>query len=874
MEVRNMVEDKSGRIWVGTMDGLMSFDSNFDKPEQIKFEIYHKKNQYSITDIDVNTIYQDHNSQIWISMFGGGLNRMTGSDAAHNPEFKQYSISDGLNNDVVKSMVEDNDYRLWLATDTGLSYIDMASGRIMNFDKYDGFPQVSVEDNAAICTDEGDLWIGCAQGILSFSPSKLESRSSDYKTFIVGCEVSNRDVNMSDPDGIIDKSISYVDGITLKHNQSMFTFEFAALNFSNQNRVSYRYRLEGYEKEWHYNGRNRIASYTNVPPGKYTFCVETIDEANPELNSSRSITVTILPPWWASGFAYTIYAVLLVSLLILAIRLSLFMIRVKNDVYIEQRLSELKIKFFTNISHELRTPLTLIIGPIQELKEKENLSPKGRQYVELMERNVSQMLQLVNQLLDFRKIQNGKMRLHVSLFDMVSMVSSFEKEFRVLADENEVSFTFQLPAEPIKVWADKEKMGIVIRNILSNAFKFTSQGGNVFVSVASEDNDTKCVIKIEDDGIGIPQSKLSEIFERFAQADNNRTANYRGTGIGLALSKEIVNLHHGKLYAESVEGKGSTFVIELQPDKEHYTASEADFYMGEDNEEKQVASGVEQAPQVHRADVKADSSLPTLLIVEDNKDLCDMLKLQLDERFNIYTAADGEDGLKKVHLYHPDIVVTDQMMPRMDGLKMLQHIRSDFSVSHIPVIVLTAKGDDENKTRAINMGANAYITKPFSRDYLVARIDQLLKERRLFQERLWQTVRSDSAAAEQQNTPEKNYEEYLEKRDLQFLEKIHQIIEEHIDDSDFNAEAVSSTIGLSRSAFFKKMKSLTGFSPSDLIKDVRLTKAMELIKTTDKSIAEIAFAVGFKDSGYFGKCFRKKYNQTPKESIIVWRKSE
>jgi YesN/AraC family two-component response regulator len=251
-----------------------------------------------------------------------------------------------------------------------------------------------------------------------------------------------------------------------------------------------------------------------------------------------------------------------------------------------------------------------------------------------------------------------------------------------------------------------------------------------------------------------------------------------------------------------------------------------------------------------------------------------MLKLQLDERFNIYTAADGEDGLKKVHLYHPDIVVTDQMMPRMDGLKMLQHIRSDFSVSHIPVIVLTAKGDDENKTRAINMGANAYITKPFSRDYLVARIDQLLKERRLFQERLWQTVRSDSAAAEQQNTPEKNYEEYLEKRDLQFLEKIHQIIEEHIDDSDFNAEAVSSTIGLSRSAFFKKMKSLTGFSPSDLIKDVRLTKAMELIKTTDKSIAEIAFAVGFKDSGYFGKCFRKKYNQTPKESIIVWRKSE
>jgi signal transduction histidine kinase/DNA-binding response OmpR family regulator/ligand-binding sensor domain-containing protein len=874
MEVRNMVEDGNGRIWVGTMDGLMSFDSNFKTPESIDFEIYHKKNQYSIVDIDVNTMYKDKNSKIWISMFGGGLCRLLDYDSTkHFPNFKQYDVSDGLNSDMVKSMVEDNDYRLWFASDAGLSYYDMSSGRILNFDKYDGFPQVNVEDNAALCTGDGDIWIGCAQGVLSFSPNKIESRAMNYKTFIVGCEVSNKDISMDDPSGIIDKCISYVDGITLKHNQSMFTFEFAALNYNNQNRISYRYILEGYEKEWHYNGRNRIASYTNVPPGKYTFRVETLDEANPDLDSSRSIVVTILPPWWASKFAYTLYVIIAIALLYLGFRFVMFMIKVKNDVYIEQRLSELKIKFFTNISHELRTPLTLIIGPIQELKEKENLSDKGRQYVELMERNINQMLQLVNQLLDFRKIQNGKMRLHVSRFDMVAMVASFEKEFRVLADENEVSFTFQLPAEPIKVWADKDKMAIVIRNILSNAFKFTSQGGNVFVTVSSEENDSKCVIKIEDDGVGIPQSKLTEIFERFAQADNGRNANYRGTGIGLALSKEIVNLHQGKLYAESVEGKGSTFIIEILPGKEHYNTSEVDFYMGEESKAPEKEAVEESVVEEQKSDVKANSSLPTLLIVEDNRDLCNMLKLQLEERFNIYTASDGEEGLKRIHLYHPDIVVTDQMMPKMDGLKMLQTIRADFSISHIPVIVLTAKGDDENKTKAINLGANAYITKPFSRDYLLARIDQLLKERKLFQERLWKSVRPEGAQSEEQSA-EKDYEQYLEKRDLQFLEKVHRIVEEHIDDSEFNAETISSTIGLSRSAFFKKLKSLTGFSPTDLIKDIRLNKSMDLIKTTDMTITEIAFAVGFKDSGYFGKCFRKKFNQTPKECVLQWRKSE
>ena len=259
-----------------------------------------------------------------------------------------------------------------------------------------------------------------------------------------------------------------------------------------------------------------------------------------------------------------------------------------------------------------------------------------------------------------------------------------------------------------------------------------------------------------------------------------------------------------------------------------------------------------------------DNSLPSLLLVEDNKDLCSMLKLQLDDKFNVYIANDGAEGLKKVHLYHPDIVVTDQMMPEMDGMEMLQRIRKDFQISHIPVIILTAKNDDEAKTKAITLGANAYITKPFSKDYLLARIDQLLGERKLFREKVWK---------QDEEVDDNNYEQYLVKKDVQLLEKIHQVIEENLDNSDFNIDTIASNIGLSRSAFFKKLKSLTGLAPVDLVKEIRLNKSIELIKNTDLSISEIAFAVGFKDSGYYSKCFRKKYNQTPREYMNEYRKS-
>lgn len=867
MEVRNITEDHNGRIWVGTTDGLMSFDGNFNLPEEIVFETYRdEKASSNIADNDIYALYKDAGSQIWVSVFGGGLNKLIKYDSiTHKPIFKTYGMREGLNTDVIVSIVEDDKQNLWLATESGLSRFNKETGRFRNYDKYDGFQGLAMEEGSAMRTQNGELWLGCREGVLTFNPEKLEVSDNEYKTYIVDFKISNKDLRTFKDKPVITESIKYTDALTLDYDQSMFTLEFAALNYANQNRVSYRYILEGYEKEWHDNGKNRIASYTNVPPGRYTFRVQSLDEANPDLLSARTLGITILPPWWKSGWAYGIYILSGIAFLVVAVRLIFLMMKMKNDVYIEQKLSELKIRFFTNISHELRTPLTLIKGPIQELKEKEKLSSKGLQYVDLMEKNTDQMLHLVNQILDFRKIQNGKMRLHVSLVNLNAVLKSFHEEFHVLAEENEINYSFYLPDEPIMLWADKERLEIVVRNIISNAFKFTPSGGSIFVSTGITDDDKKCFIRVEDSGIGIAQHKLTEIFERFSQAENIRVSHYQGTGIGLALSKEIVLLHHGTITVESQQQKGATFHIELLLGKEHYKPAEVDFYVSDNETIDELSQSSKKTKKEDRMEAEhADSSLPSLLVVEDNRDLINLIKLQLEDKFNIYTAGNGVEGLKKVHLYHPDLVVADQMMPEMDGIEMLRHIRNDFQISHIPVIILTAKNDDEAKTNAITVGANAYITKPFNKEYLVARIEQLLKERKLFCERVWH---------QEEHQEIDNYEQYLVKKDVQLLDKIHKVIEENMDNCEFNIDAIATNIGLSRSAFFKKLKSLTGLAPVDLVKEIRLNKSVELIKNTDLSISEIAYAVGFKDSGYYSKCFRKKYNQTPREYMSEWRKS-
>lgn len=870
MEVRSLAEDKNGRMWVGTSDGLMSFSGNFKNPEQIQFEIYRNElNNSNMFDNDVYVLFKDASSQIWMSVFGGGLNKMLHYDEDKNmPVFKSYGVNQGLKSDIILSLTEDDDNALWLATENAITRFDKEKETFRNFDRYDGLHTVQMEEVSAIKLNSGKLMFGTRRGILTFDPQKIETYNSNYVTFIVDFWVSNRDLKSFDENPILRESIKFAKKIVLKHDQSSFAIEFAALNFYNQNRVSYKYILEGFEDDWHFNAKNRIASYPNIPPGKYTFRVHTVDEANIGLKSEKSIDIVILPPWWLTWWAKTFYFLLAAVALFFGFRAMLIYIKMRNEMYVEQRVAELKIKFFTNISHELRTPLTLIMGPIQELRQKQNLNEKGLQYVGLIEKNARQMLQLVNQILDFRKIQNGKMILHLSKINLNEIIQSLHDEFRVMAEENEISFIYQTTDEEYDLWADKEKVETVVRNLLSNAFKYTQPGGSIFISCGLAENGTKCFVRVEDTGVGIPQNKVSEIFERFFQDENSMSAQYPGTGIGLALSKEIVNLHHGHIHVESNKDKGSVFTMELLPGKEHFKSDEVNFYAADTRPADEITEELPATDmEVEELDISSDTNKPTLLVVEDNKDMRNLLHLQLDDHFRVITAVDGVDGLKKVHLHQPDIIITDQMMPEMTGTEMLEQIRNDFQISHIPVIMLTAKSDDESKIKAIHVGANVYITKPFNIEYLIACIEQLLIDRKMFREKIW-----NQEQVVEKNEAEDTYENYLQQKDFQFLEKIHQVIDENLDNSDFNIDSIADTLGISRSAFFKKLKSLTGLAPVDFIKEYRLSKSLEMLKNTDMTISEVAFAVGFRESGYYGKCFRKKYEQTPSEYINKYRK--
>lgn len=858
MEVRNIIEDEKGRIWVGTTDGLLSFDADVDSPAQISFEQY--QHDGNISNNDVYNLYKDQSGEIWMSVFGVGLIRLHHYDEMERkPVFKTYGTDQGLNSDVILSIIEDKLGNLWLSTEKGVSRFNLREEVFRNFDKYDGLDNYSMEEASTLLLGDGTIWFGCKEGVVYFSPDEIKDDTVNYPTFIVDMVVSNKKYDEWRNDSL---SVKYLKKVTLEHHQSMFSIEFAALNYYSQSHVRYRYILEGYEKEWHLADRNRVASYTNVPPGSYLFRVQAMDDTNPTLSSGTSLEIRIKPPWWKSPLAYVLYSLIFLVLLYFILRFVFLMIKMKNDVYIEHKLSELKIKFFTNISHELRTPLTLIKGPIQELREHESLSDKGGKYLNLMEKNTNYMLDLVNQILDFRKVENKKMRLHISPVQVNEILLSLHDDFISLAEEKKISFDYHLLEEELLVWADKEKLEIVVRNILSNAFKFTPAGGRILLTCGTDKDHQRCFIRIEDTGIGIPQSKLGEIFDRFSQ-----NSYYPGTGIGLAFSRELISLHHGTIKVESQEDKGSVFTVEIPLGKDHFDLSKVDFYM--DDLSKPVSSVPAESSVYPVAENDKDpvvdrGTLPSLLLIEDNRSLCDMLRMQLEDQFNVDVAYDGVEGLKKVRLNNPDIVVTDQMMPSMSGTELLTEIRNDFQISHIPVVMLTAKDDDDFRVKAIQLGVNAYITKPFHKKHLVARIEQLLNEQRLFRERLRNREHflSENGGG---------YNDFLIQKDMEFINHVTQIIEENIDNSEFNIDTIASSLNISRSAFFKKLKSITGLAPVDFVKEIRLSRSLELIKTTDLTVSEIAFAVGFRDSGYFGKCFRKKYGLTPREWMSQYR---
>ena len=864
--IRFIEEDSRGLLWIATTEGLLLLDPEQGTPDSYVFNHYEKVpgNESSLGSNDIYCIFSDRTDSIWLGTLGGGLHKLITYPAnGRSPEFRIIGKKDGLPSDVVLSIEADRNNNLWLSTENGIAHLNRMTGIIKRYDEYDGLQLSSFSEATSFTRSNGEILFGTMEGLYAFFAEDFTDEAVTINLVLTRFKIFNKDIVPGTRGSPLKSSITETDEIRLNHKQSMFSIEYTGLDYSAQHKMQYAYMLEGLDPPdsgWHYVNNQRTATYTNIPPGKYRFRVRFV---NPDLkgkNPERTLSITVLPPPWKTKWATAVYIVLLLLLLEMARRIIFTMIRLRNKVTVEREIVELKLRFFTNISHELRTPLTLIIGPVEEIIHSEKLSSKGLANIKLVEKNTKRLLKFINQLLDFRKAQNDKMVLKLTQVDLIMFVREIVANFRELAVEKNIDFKFSTDIDHLNIWMDKEKMDIVIFNLLSNAFKFTPAGRRIEANIRVLKHQDAVCLEVRDEGIGIPAEKTPLIFKRFAALHDPKNVRNIGTGIGLSLSKELIDLHSGSISFESKEGEGTKFTVILKQGKSHFHKEKVEFVEDQAIEEITKTSGEDVLTAVPLKDASgiktAAKDKPMLLIVEDNDDLRKFLGHQFSENFIVKEAENGQEGYVKARNLIPDIILSDVMMPVMDGIELLNSIKNDFTTSHIPVILLTAKSSVENRIEGLKYGADAYITKPFNLQYLQASVINLLEQRKMLLHKFSGHVRVlDFARSEIMVTD----------KDNEFLQNITGIIEENISNPDFKIEDIAQSLGLGRTSFFKKIKSLTGRSPIDFVNEFRLEKAAGLLEIGDYNISEISYRCGFSDPGYFSKRFRERFGMAPSD---------
>jgi signal transduction histidine kinase/DNA-binding response OmpR family regulator/ligand-binding sensor domain-containing protein len=864
--VRSLHLLPDGTMAVGTVEGLLLFDPS-EEPSTMRFRLAQKRpgDGSSLGNNDVIHMMTDSKGRVWVSTFGGGLNLLEGYDDGGEPRFRVYSENEGLASNIVLASTEGPDGDIWVSTERGLSRLDTREGTFANYSRWDGIPAATFSEATAATTPDGKVLMGSTTNLVVIDPATLASTVEPAALTFTGLQVDNREVTAG-PGGPLRTSISDAAEITLPHNYSVFRIEFAALNHRIGPRVSYMYRLEGFEREWTRVKEARGAVYTNVPHGDYRFVVRSVTDSGADTGDVIDVGVRVMTPPWKSWWAWLLYLTVGAAAAVFVYRTIDTRRRLRGEVRVERRLTELKLQFFTNISHELRTPLTLILGSVEEVGRREALSPRGESNVAMAGKNARRMLNLINQLLDFRKIAGGKMDIRVRRTDIVALVRGVVEDFREMASERRIELMTGTSSESLDGWVDPPRMESVVYNLLSNAFKYTPDGGRITVSVSHRPEQGHYTISVGDSGSGIPAGKQEVIFERFVQVDVPLEGQARGTGIGLALCREIAELHHGTISVESPPGEGATFTVKLPTGNARFNMDQIEF-------ESASAAGRQLAPKAtgaierQRVARKAPPGAPKLLLVEDNHELRVFIYNNLIDSYNVSEAADGVQALEMIAASPPDIIVTDLMMPRMDGIELTNTIRGNFETSHIPIVMLTARTETDSRTEAMRYGADGYITKPFSMELLQARIENLLRQRRNLLDRY------SSRGAQQGRSFELVPDEVVvTDRDERFLREIMEWIEAHLDDTELTIESMAVHLGIGRTTMYNKIKGLTGKSPVEIIKEYRVTKARGLLRTGQFTVSEAAYRVGFSDPGYFSKCFKEQYKISPAEFLKTNRK--
>lgn len=861
-KIRHMALDSAGNLWIGTTNGLLLLDADDHHSHVHRYTAYCKKpgDGQSLGNNDIQFIYRDSKNRMWLATSGGGFSKAVGNQPFVSMRFRNYTTNDGLPNNYVLSCVEDPVGNLWIATENGLSRFNPEKESCRNFDSYDGLPRVSFSEAAACrSVKAGHIYYGSSRGYIAFDPARINNSSNRTAANIVftGLQINNENVQPG-VNELLEKDINYVSNLTLRHDQNIISIDYAILDNRSGNRQVLVYRLLGFDSTWHDDSRQRRVTYTNLPPGHYVFEVKS---GATDLYSNapyRRLAITILPPLWKTWWAYLLYAIFIALILVFIRRTALAMIRLRNKIAVEQKLAALKVNFFTNVSHELRTPLTLIVNPIEQLAKKEKLSSDGAAYVEVAKKNAGRMMRFINQLLDLRKIESNKATLHISRLEIVSFVTNVGEHFRVELESRGIQLDIMAEQRELIAWVDAEKLDVVIYNLLANAVKFTPEGRNITIMIRSLADENCFAIEVRDQGPGVDKEKLKEIFELFYEGDQPAAGGQKGSGIGLALSRELVHLHGGSIYAANNAEGGLSVTVKLKLGYDHYKQEDISLIDGQHaSPQYQIQPAQQSLPQVPADAVPVNGEAPLLLLVEDNDDLRAFLEKQLSERYRVVAARDGAAGWQKAIQLMPDVIVSDIMMPVMDGIQMLDKIKNDINTSHIPVVLLSARHSIESQIEGLQYGADHYITKPFNNEFLLASIDNLLRQRK----KLFDTLVNKKPATELMSAP------VFTTGDENFLKEVIGIVEEKMTDPGFTLEMVAGNMKMSRSTFYKKFKSLTGIMPVEFVRDRRLQRARQYLDAGNTNIGEVAYLSGFSSPKYFSTCFREKYQVTPSDYI-------
>lgn len=884
LDICSFSEDINGKIWIGTQTGIYSYFNN-----QLSYE---KELNAQLPDIMVHGIIRDKNGKLWVGTFGKGVvvfdeddkklynfttdhsfpsnavNYMMEDsrkrilvatregiiifkDVSQPNVFVSFGAKEGLENTQVRAIQEDHDGYIWISTNGGISRLDEKNKRFYNYNYHDGIPMGDFMDGSTCITPDGTLFFGSQNGACYFNPRELSSpREVSPVTitqfFIYNKQTESRDTRLPVP---ISNRI-----VELPYNQNTFNISFNVLDYTQSSQVEFSYMLEGLENAWYSTQGDNQVTFRNIPHGNYVFKVKTRFRNQEWNENAAQLTVVIAPPLWLTWYAKLGYVILFIFALYALLRFYKRKLDLESSLEVErkqslnkQELNEERLRFYTNITHELRTPLTLILGPLEDLLSDATLSPKHANKISIIHDSATRLLNLINRILEFRKTETQNRKLSVAKGDLGQLVQEVGLRYKELNPNNKVNYHIHIETEDTEIFYDADMITIILDNLMSNAAKYTSEGDITLSLRSVEENQIKYTeISVSDTGHGIDAEALPHIFDRYYQAKSKYQAS--GSGIGLALVKGLSELHEGILKVESAVDTGTTFTLRLLTENTYPNAIHAQH----DMEKKPM-----DAEETTITDTPTENH-PIVLVVEDNTDIREYIRSSFTELYEVITAKDGKEGWELAQARIPNIIVSDIMMPVMDGIELCKRIKEDMRTSHIPVILLTAKDSLQDKEEGYASGADSYLTKPFSAKLLHSRINNLLETRK--------KIASLLALADTQPKQESAVSS-LNKLDNEFLQKITQIIEENLEMEKMDIAFIADKMCMSHSTLYRKIKGLTDMSANEFIRKVKMRKGVELLMSGQYTISEIAYMIGFSSVAYFRQCFKDEYGMSPSDYV-------